>query len=125
MFLPLILKSLSHLLHMAQLQLFRRLRWLYKRLQIARLRYCMPFVVLAAYTILGAYIFRHFELEADVERRTVYRESTELAFNKVLTLLMEIRCEDKLDSEDQRLQARHTKESSLLADRLLEPDAGD
>uniref|UniRef100_A0A915D0N4 Potassium channel domain-containing protein n=1 Tax=Ditylenchus dipsaci TaxID=166011 RepID=A0A915D0N4_9BILA len=92
-------------------QLFRRFRWLYKKLRLRRLRYGIPLTVLAAYTVLGAYIFRHFELEIDEERRRKYRESTEYAFNQVLARMQEVRCEDKLVREDHNLQARHTKDA--------------
>ncbi|KAI1716067.1 ion channel domain-containing protein [Ditylenchus destructor] len=92
-------------------QVFRQLRRIYKKLRLKRLRYAVPFGVLAIYTILGAYIFRHYELKPDEQRRALYRQSTEYAFNQVLNRMMEVRCEDKLLMEDQNLQARHTKDA--------------
>ena len=43
----------------------------------------MPFIVLIAYTVGGAYIFRYFELQEDEERRIRYRQNTEYAFKRV------------------------------------------
>jgi len=96
---------------MSSMPVFRHLRWLYNRLKVRRLRLCAPFTVLAIYTILGAYIFRHFELAADEGRRARYRASTEQAFSQVLARLMEVNCDAKLQAEDHQLQARHTKDA--------------
>lgn len=65
------------------MSVFRRLRWIYKKLRLRRLRYALPFLVLVVYTIFGAYVFRHFELEPDELRRAKYSASTEYAFNQV------------------------------------------
>ena len=63
--------------------IFRRLRFFYKKLRLQRLRYALPFAVLVLYTVIGAYVFRYFELAEDEDRRTRYRENTEYAFKRV------------------------------------------
>ena len=44
-------------------QIVHFLRIVYNKLRLGRLKYTLPFVVLALYTVLGAYIFRSFELK--------------------------------------------------------------
>ena len=63
--------------------IFRRVRFFYKKLRLERLRYALPFTVLVLYTVIGAYIFRYFELAEDEHRRARYRENTEYAFKRV------------------------------------------
>ena len=63
--------------------IFQRLRFFYKKFGLQRLRYALPFLVLVFYTVLGAYIFRYFELGEDVERRVQYRKASEYAFRRV------------------------------------------
>jgi hypothetical protein len=62
---------------------FRRLRFVYKKLRLQRLHYALPFLVLCLYTVVGAYVFRYFELEQDEQRRARYRQNTEYAFKRV------------------------------------------
>lgn len=51
-----------------------------------KLRWYLPFAVLITYTVVGAAVFRHFELEPDLQRRISYRNHTEYAFNQVLII---------------------------------------
>uniref|UniRef100_A0A1I8BJN4 Ion channel n=1 Tax=Meloidogyne hapla TaxID=6305 RepID=A0A1I8BJN4_MELHA len=90
--------------------IFRRIRFLYKKLKLQRLRYSLPFLVLIAYTVGGAYIFRYFELKEDEERRIRYRQNTEYAFKRTLNRMLEVHCENGLEDTDRALQNRHVKE---------------
>lgn len=65
------------------MSILRHLRWIYNILRFRRLRYTLPFLILAVYTIFGAYIFRYFELVPDELRRARYSASAEYAFNQV------------------------------------------
>nr|CAD2205463.1 unnamed protein product [Meloidogyne enterolobii] len=90
--------------------IFRRIRFFYKKLKLQRLRYFVPLIVLIAYTVGGAYIFRYFELQEDEERRIRYRQNTEYAFKRTLNRMLEVRCENGLEDTDKALQNRHVKE---------------
>ncbi|KAI6186763.1 TWiK family of potassium channels protein 12 [Aphelenchoides besseyi] len=85
-----------------------KLKWFYKRFKLSRY---LPFIVLISYTVIGAAIFRHFELEPDEIRRAKYRDSTEYAFNQVLKRMLEIRCMDREMRYNTNLQTRHTKDA--------------
>jgi hypothetical protein len=61
-------------------KVYQKLKEAYKRF---KLRWYLPFAVLITYTVIGAAIFRHFELEPDLQRRISYRNHTEYAFNQV------------------------------------------
>ncbi|KAI6213719.1 Ion-trans-2 domain-containing protein [Aphelenchoides besseyi] len=85
-----------------------KLKWFYKRFKLSRY---LPFIVLISYTVIGAAIFRHFELAPDEIRRAKYRDSTEYAFNQVLKRMLEIRCMDREMRYNTNLQTRHTKDA--------------
>lgn len=61
-------------------QIYRRLKWAYQKFKLS---YSLPFIVLVSYTLIGAVLFRRFELEPDEQRREEYRRATEYAFNQV------------------------------------------
>lgn len=60
--------------------IIHKFKWIYQKF---RLSYFLPFIVLVVYTLVGAAIFRHFELDNDEHRRQQYRDSAEYAYNQV------------------------------------------
>lgn len=69
--------------------------------------------MLISYTILGAAIFRHFELQPDINRRMSYRNESEYAFNQILKRMLEIQCMEEGTTFNNNLQIRHAKKALL------------
>lgn len=57
------------------------IKWISKKL--SPFKHSFPFIFLGFYTIIGAAIFRYYELNSDELRRKNYRKSTEYAFTQV------------------------------------------
>ncbi|CAO4379651.1 unnamed protein product [Caenorhabditis nigoni] len=55
--------------------LFQKLQWF---CQLIRLRVYYKFLLLIAYTLFGAWLFRFYELQADIKRRAIYGNDTNL-----------------------------------------------
>ncbi|CAD5231771.1 unnamed protein product [Bursaphelenchus xylophilus] len=90
-------------------KIVHKLKWFYKEY---RLSHFLPFTVLITYTLIGAALFRHFELEPDEIRRKKYRESTEYAFNQIIKRMTEIQCgKGNGSSYHRHIQTRETKEA--------------
>ncbi|KAI6189689.1 TWiK family of potassium channels protein 12 [Aphelenchoides bicaudatus] len=89
-------------------KIYQKFKQTYKRF---KLRWYLPFLILIIYTVLGATIFRYFELEPDIQRRIAYRNHTEYAFNQILKRMLEIRCMDQSMRINNNLQTRYTKDA--------------
>uniref|UniRef100_A0AC34FMY1 Potassium channel domain-containing protein n=1 Tax=Panagrolaimus sp. ES5 TaxID=591445 RepID=A0AC34FMY1_9BILA len=88
--------------------LYRKLKWAYQKFKVS---YSLPFIVLVSYTLLGAVVFRKIELIGDVERREMYKNSTEYAFDQVMKRLKNVKCEKSGLKVDPELQEKYAKEA--------------
>ncbi|CAD5224743.1 unnamed protein product [Bursaphelenchus okinawaensis] len=91
-------------------KVLHKLKWFYTEY---RLSHFLPFTVLVTYTLIGAAMFRHFELQPDEIRRKNYRESTEYAFNQIIKRMTEIQCGkgNGTSTFQRQIQTRETKEA--------------
>ncbi|KAJ1348760.1 potassium channel activity protein [Parelaphostrongylus tenuis] len=91
--------------------LFESLKRIYQKFKVST---WLPFVALVSYTILGAFLFKYFEMENDQRSRENYRNRTSYAMNQVVERMLEVRCHDvSLRSADKTHQIQHAKDALL------------
>uniref|UniRef100_A0A0K0D0A7 Ion_trans_2 domain-containing protein n=1 Tax=Angiostrongylus cantonensis TaxID=6313 RepID=A0A0K0D0A7_ANGCA len=91
--------------------LYQSLKWIYQKFRVSA---WLPFVALVSYTVLGAFLFKFFEMENDQRSREGYRNRTSYAMNQVVERMLEVRCHDlTLRSADKAYQIKHARDALL------------